>query len=341
MASVVGIETEHRHLIELLSLQSSGRGLLKLTTVKPGQRKAIIRIYIIKDGKKQFLTEFSLNNLTREKLEIPAIDIQGNYNGAFRLQVTLFLNGRIVETRKVNLRPFLPGRWILLRLFPPSLLCLLAALLLFVYPGFLRKDPPLWRQNSSRITAEKPSPLPASSAGETIASTVLPPPQESPPSTAVQHNETPLPAVRETETPISPAATDTAAGSFPATPAEKEAPPTPAAEAPVFKGETVYFPPDQAVLTPEAQQQLLEYLIVLKNFRKPVVLSGHCASFGTEEGRLDLSERRAEAVYRFLQQQGWNPEAEPEIRGYGSSKPVTTDGDDQYLNRRVEILPLN
>jgi len=105
-----------------------------------------------------------------------------------------------------------------------------------------------------------------------------------------------------------------------------------------FEKEVVYFEPRRAVLIPEAKQELDRILISLNKIPDSnVTISGHCALFGTEQGRYILSVIRAQRVYNYLRQCGWNPEKKPRIEGLGGKQSVTEDTDMQRLNRRVEI----
>jgi outer membrane protein OmpA-like peptidoglycan-associated protein len=68
-----------------------------------------------------------------------------------------------------------------------------------------------------------------------------------------------------------------------------------------------------------------------------VRIAGHCALFGSEGGRTALSRLRAEAVRDYLLAAGWKPRTPPVIEALGGQRPLTTDPDDQDLNRRVVI----
>lgn len=76
-----------------------------------------------------------------------------------------------------------------------------------------------------------------------------------------------------------------------------------------------------------------------------VILEGHTDSIGGEEYNLKLSEKRAESVYRYLTDNGFDP-ARLTQRGLGLTRPVAPntnpDGSDnpegRAKNRRVEFL---
>ena len=69
----------------------------------------------------------------------------------------------------------------------------------------------------------------------------------------------------------------------------------------------------------------------------PLSIVGHCALFGTEQGRTDLSLRRAQAVSNYMKNRGRLPESPDEIIGMGGKQPVSREIALQHLNRRVEI----
>ena len=67
------------------------------------------------------------------------------------------------------------------------------------------------------------------------------------------------------------------------------------------------------------------------------MITGHCALYGSETGRLRLSRRRVENVVAFFHENGWSPAMAPEIVGHAGKDPVTVKAAEQNLNRRVEI----
>jgi outer membrane protein OmpA-like peptidoglycan-associated protein len=70
-------------------------------------------------------------------------------------------------------------------------------------------------------------------------------------------------------------------------------------------------------------------------------VEGYTDSFGTFEYNLDLSQRRADSVKRYLvQAMGINP-AQVQTRGYGATKfRASSNGsiEEQSANRRVEVV---
>ena len=70
-----------------------------------------------------------------------------------------------------------------------------------------------------------------------------------------------------------------------------------------------------------------------------VVVEGHTDSVGSEAYNQKLSERRAEAVKRYLVAQGIDG-SRVTMRGYGKSKPVADNGTaaGRAKNRRAEII---
>jgi outer membrane protein OmpA-like peptidoglycan-associated protein len=113
----------------------------------------------------------------------------------------------------------------------------------------------------------------------------------------------------------------------------------PAAEPPLPQTEAlVYFEPNRTRLTDGARRELDELASVLRaNPEVTVSIIGHTALYGTEEGRMEISQGRAQGVASYLRSRGWEPAGEPSIQWVGSQDPVTRDRDEQHLNRRVEI----
>jgi len=120
-------------------------------------------------------------------------------------------------------------------------------------------------------------------------------------------------------------------------------PPVPTATAeekiiPVFTPVLIYFNPESAELSPGAKENLENLLAHLKGRSTGTLyITGYCALFGSERGREKLSLQRALNVERYLINSGWITEMEAEVRGLGGRNPVTREGTEQHLNRRVEI----
>ena len=106
----------------------------------------------------------------------------------------------------------------------------------------------------------------------------------------------------------------------------------------------VLFDFDQATIRPDASNILTELANALKQITASAIeIRGHTDSKGSEEYNQTLSENRALAVLKALQQQAKLNHIE--AHGYGESKPVAPneiDGKDspsnRQLNRRVEIF---
>jgi len=103
--------------------------------------------------------------------------------------------------------------------------------------------------------------------------------------------------------------------------------------------QNVHFDTESSELDAVAQRKLDEAAETLA--RHPglkVEIAGHADSRGPTDYNLALSERRAEAVRRYLEQKGIEP-VRMTARGYGESQPIA--GNDtatgQAENRRVEL----
>jgi peptidoglycan-associated lipoprotein len=100
----------------------------------------------------------------------------------------------------------------------------------------------------------------------------------------------------------------------------------------------VRFGFNDIVLTSEARQALDGALECLKSIKGRVVLEGHADERGTEEYNLQLSNRRAAAVRKYLADLGVSS-GKLDTVGYGENKPAT-DGHDESswaTNRRVDF----
>lgn len=114
-------------------------------------------------------------------------------------------------------------------------------------------------------------------------------------------------------------------------------PPKPVEEKIVLNG--VQFDFDKAVIKKEYYPVLDEAVSVLqKHGDKQVSIEGHTCSIGTEQYNMKLSQRRADAVKKYLVGKGISAGRLTTI-GYGESQPVadnkTKEG--RKMNRRAEL----
>ena len=106
----------------------------------------------------------------------------------------------------------------------------------------------------------------------------------------------------------------------------------------------VLFDFDQSTLRPDAIPVLAQAAQLIAAYpQAPVCINGHTDSKGSDEYNQTLSENRAQAVLKALQQQ--TPLNNIQAHGFGETLPVApneVDGKDspsnRQLNRRVEIF---
>jgi outer membrane protein OmpA-like peptidoglycan-associated protein len=102
----------------------------------------------------------------------------------------------------------------------------------------------------------------------------------------------------------------------------------------------VLFPVNSASLSDSSKLALDRVAGVLGDYRRTaIVVQGHTDSSGTEDHNQRLSERRAQAVQRYLLGKGLDPNRMVAV-GYGETEPLA--GNDSHegrrRNRRVDIL---
>ena len=129
-------------------------------------------------------------------------------------------------------------------------------------------------------------------------------------------------------------------------------PPPPVAQAPPppppapAKGTTLAtlgganFDFNKAEVRPEGRDILDRVVKTLKdNPDVKVVVEGHTDSVGSDAYNKKLSERRAEAVKRYLVRQGIDPSRIRTV-GYGKSKPIADNSTEEgrAKNRRAEVI---
>ncbi len=108
--------------------------------------------------------------------------------------------------------------------------------------------------------------------------------------------------------------------------------------------ENMQFEAESAELPRSANNQLEQVKLLLENLpRNNLLVSGHTALAGTEGGRQELSEQRAQAVADYLAREGVRSNDEMQILGFGASDPLAPNTTEVNMakNRRVEITVLN
>jgi outer membrane protein OmpA-like peptidoglycan-associated protein len=109
----------------------------------------------------------------------------------------------------------------------------------------------------------------------------------------------------------------------------------------------VLFDFDKDTLRPDAQRSLAELsVLIAHDHPRGLQIVGYTDSFGTPQYNLDLSDRRARNVERWLLDYGRVQTAALDVRGRGASNPIApnilADGGDnpagRQANRRVEVL---
>ena len=103
----------------------------------------------------------------------------------------------------------------------------------------------------------------------------------------------------------------------------------------------ILFDFDKDEIKPDAFERLDAIAAILeKNPAMSVEIQGHTDNIGTKEYNMDLSQRRANAVAKYLEDKGIARDRLA-ATGFGFEKPVALNSTDygRSLNRRVEINP--
>lgn len=102
----------------------------------------------------------------------------------------------------------------------------------------------------------------------------------------------------------------------------------------------VLFDVDQAQIRPDAAQALAQLALVIRAYSGPVRLVGHTDSDGSDAHNLALSQRRAEAVMRWLVEREALDAARFATAGRGEAEPRAANDSaaNKQLNRRVDVV---
>jgi chemotaxis protein MotB len=114
------------------------------------------------------------------------------------------------------------------------------------------------------------------------------------------------------------------------------------------EGGKMLFDKASADLTDETKQELAELAEVIRGHRNIIMVKGHTAlddlpDGASEQAKMDLSIRRAQAVANFLASKGVDPRL-IRVQGCSTYEPLTErqyTENSQALNRRVEVEATN
>ncbi|MCF7928509.1 MAG: OmpA family protein [Spirochaetales bacterium] len=105
----------------------------------------------------------------------------------------------------------------------------------------------------------------------------------------------------------------------------------------------IQFMPDSANLYDSEIEKLNHISKILESYpERDILVTGHTALAGTEQGRQRLSEERAAAVAEYLIRRGGLRPDQVTTRGMGARKPIAPNDSEINMrkNRRVEIMIL-
>ncbi len=107
----------------------------------------------------------------------------------------------------------------------------------------------------------------------------------------------------------------------------------------IFTLDNVYFDSGKATLKSSSYKELNELAEYLTLKPSTIIeIAGHTDNVGEEQANLNLSQKRAEAVKKYLVNKGISPVRLSPV-GYGESTPVSDNNSDRgrSLNRRTEV----
>ncbi len=105
--------------------------------------------------------------------------------------------------------------------------------------------------------------------------------------------------------------------------------------------EKIFFEYDRDVIKPESYGIIdaVTSVLLSRDWIEEVQVEGHTDSDGPDDYNLDLSQRRAEAVMRYMTDKGVPP-GRLTAKGYGETKPIATNKTKggRAKNRRVQFI---
>lgn len=351
MSNAIEVAIEGKKYIPLLSLKKDAVGTLDLTTISNRQSRAIIKLFLRTDNRRQLLREIEVSDIHPDRAGVPLIRLQGVYTDQRILAFKVTVNGRFRFQIDIKPKEYVRRRkkWLFLLILLLLGAGIIFSLWLSAKKGKEQQDAqtlqeaagqPLGKETAQDQNAEaepakkdesiKAEPLSAGSVGGKTAEEI----RSAKPPVSEPVSEVQADTVQSATSSKQVGAVKPLTGGKPAEPAELKK-----STEPTLPENTIYFLPDSSLLTPAAEIKLRSLLpLLLENADLKIEILGHCAPMGSEQGRNILSFERARRVSDFLSASGWKPYLQAKVNGAGSSKAVTRNPEMQHLNRRAEIL---
>lgn len=340
MRKFLSVEVEHTRHARFLPLDQPGENKISLTTLADFQKRAEVKIFLISNDQRILLHVFEVDRLPKKQAGEPRLVLKGRYDGKGNVRLSINVDGRHYSSASISVKKYTRERvwwpWVLL----------IALLLLGASAWLLLRS---CNTAGALLGSSGPEPAPLATAekepeaadSEPAAADTGP---EAQPQTVIESGGS-SPSTQDgpqsssdTETQTEAEAEAEAESATPAPEQEQRSQAQPRASAAVDLSEQVYFGPDSSDLSPEARRTLAAFAEELERYDQPRLrIEGHCALYGTEQGREELSYDRAQRVFQYFRELGYGFEEEPLVRGRGGEAPVTRESDQQYQNRRVEI----
>jgi len=361
------VEIKDAKYIKLIALDRKSSKELDLTTIYREQELAYLNIFFVdKNKKKTLLKSIEITNIRPGKSGIPELHLSVSYDGNQYYKIILRLNGYIFHNSVIDIRQIKKSPFRFMNIAFIALAVIIVGLLSFFSIKALRynskDDLPQGAQVINGAIKEKKSSenLTGQTTSEKSTSTQTDSTQtdstqaDSTQTDSTQADSTQTDSTQTDSTQTDSTQTDsTQTDSTQADSTQTDSTQTDSAqvdstqvdEEPVIQSKmiddkaTVYFFPDSSKLTSGAESVLDQVLSILESEEDLYVeILGHCAFYGTEKGRQEISTDRAENVYSYFISNGWTPEYQPRLAGLGHGQIVTKDPEKQNLNRRVEII---
>jgi outer membrane protein OmpA-like peptidoglycan-associated protein len=326
--------------VDLLELDGAAASGVRLTTLQIDQPRALIELFVNRDGERIPLTTIDVRDIPRLGERKPRIELTGRLLGSREVELSVFVEQRLFNRQRVDVSPFMKKRpKALVPVLIVGALLLAGLILLFALRPWARDAvaepaPQDAVEQEDAATGDDRTDGAATQDEEPAAdgrADAAEPEDAAEPAETAEPEDTAEPA--DPPEPEGAAADGRVRGADDAADERRER----AADIPEREW-LVYFLPDRTFLTEDAVGELNQILTQLRAFPEAIIeIEGHCALAGTEAGREAISRERARNARSYLVQNGIDPERIADLRWFGATRPVTLDAGEQRLNRRVVI----
>ncbi|MFW6223910.1 MAG: hypothetical protein ACOC4A_03375, partial [Spirochaetota bacterium] len=134
----LGVEIDNSRIVEVMPLVYGASGTMDLAAIERGQRRALVRLYVLRGNKRTELTTLDVRNLPAFPNRRALLRLRSTVDRAGELRLRLDVENRLYHDERIDVRPYMRRSRAAVAAAAVGLVLLLAAgafLMLGALPG--------------------------------------------------------------------------------------------------------------------------------------------------------------------------------------------------------------